>query len=146
MASDPEEFEALYAAHHREILAYCARRLPRNDALDAAADIFTVAWRRFDEIPPGDRALSWLYAVAYRVLGNQWRRRRRWGRLVGRLRGMAQPAVWEDLKPSQIAEVLGISRAAVDQRFHRAKQRLTQQMSSASQTQNATPDRKRGVA
>ncbi|HWL48986.1 MAG TPA: sigma-70 region 4 domain-containing protein [Acidimicrobiia bacterium] len=33
--------------------------------------------------------------------------------------------VWEDLSRAEIAEMLGITRAAVDQRIHRAYQKLS---------------------
>ena len=36
--------------------------------------------------------------------------------------------LWEELPPRAIAEVLGISRAAVDQRYSRAKRRLSQEL------------------
>lgn len=37
-------------------------------------------------------------------------------------------SVWEDLSPKEIASVLGISRAAVDQRYARAKRRLERRL------------------
>jgi RNA polymerase sigma-70 factor (ECF subfamily) len=37
--------------------------------------------------------------------------------------------LWEELPPADIAVVLGISRAAVDQRYSRAKRRLARQLS-----------------
>lgn len=157
-------FEALYAAHHRSVLAYCARRAPRWDAWDAAAEVFLVAWRRIDAVPPGDQALPWLLGVAYRVLSNQRRstaRRQRlaeravssgiapqWpdemvvqgeeaeevSRALRRLRPIDQEILrlshWEELSPSQIAEVLHLSRAAVDQRLSRAKRRLAGELDS----------------
>jgi RNA polymerase sigma-70 factor (ECF subfamily) len=42
-------------------------------------------------------------------------------------REMLSPAAWEGLPHREIAEILGCSIAAVDQRLHRAKQRLTKQ-------------------
>lgn len=39
-------------------------------------------------------------------------------------REVVQLTIWEELTPSQIAEVLGISRQAVDQRYSRAKRRI----------------------
>ena len=42
-------------------------------------------------------------------------------------REILQLAGWEELAHSEIAEVLGISVAAVDQRFHRAKKRLARE-------------------
>lgn len=82
-------FDDLYRAHHREILAYFVRRIPRPDAEDAAADVFTVAWRRFDQIPEGDAAVSWLFGVAHKTLSNHRRSWRRAVRLRGRLAGLA---------------------------------------------------------
>lgn len=87
-------FEALYAANHRRVLAYCARRASRADAWDAAAEVFAIAWRRIDEVPRDDMALPWLFAVAYRVISNQRRsqeRRRRLNERVARLPVDAAP-------------------------------------------------------
>ena len=65
--------ERLFWAHHRAVLAYCARRVGRSDAWDAASEVFIVAWKRLDEVPAGDDARPWLLAVAHRVLANQRR-------------------------------------------------------------------------
>lgn len=46
-------------------------------------------WRRIDDVPPGDDALAWLYRVAYRVIGHQWRSGSRRLRLQRRLRSVA---------------------------------------------------------
>jgi RNA polymerase sigma-70 factor (ECF subfamily) len=43
-------------------------------------------------------------------------------------REIVQLALWEELSPSEIATVLGISRDAVDQRFYRAKKRLARRL------------------
>lgn len=82
-------FDALYRAHHQEILAYFIRRIPRPDAEDAAAEVFTIAWRRLSEVPQGEQVLAWLYGVAHKVLSNHWRTRGRIRRLTGRLGGLA---------------------------------------------------------
>ncbi len=77
-ATDPGlRFDPLFHAHYDAIYRYCVRRLGRSDAEDAAADVFAVAWRRLDEMPPGDRGRAWLFGVAHRVVGNQYRSRRR---------------------------------------------------------------------
>lgn len=49
-------------------------------------------------------------------------------RLSRRDQEIVQLAMWEELSASDIATVLGISRAAVDQRFTRAKKRLARQL------------------
>jgi RNA polymerase sigma-70 factor (ECF subfamily) len=52
---------------------------------DAVADTFLTVWRRIDEVPAGEDALVWLYGVAFRVIGHQWRSSARRGRLQDRL-------------------------------------------------------------
>lgn len=79
-------FEALYAAHGRRVLAYALRRVNQPaDAADVVADVFVVAWRRIEAVPPGDEARLWLYGVARRVLANHRRGDRRRSRLGRRL-------------------------------------------------------------
>lgn len=82
-------FDLLFRTHYDAIYRYCARRLGGSDAEDAAADVFAVAWRRLDLMPPGDSARAWLYGVAYRVVANQYRSRRRRTGLRTRLQGLA---------------------------------------------------------
>lgn len=82
--STDERFRNLYAAHHKELHAYCLRRLPVEDANEAASEIFLVAWRRFEDVPKGDEALLWLYGVARNVVRNWQRSGRRQLRLVAK--------------------------------------------------------------
>ena len=87
MSTPPDEssFRRLYDRHHPDVLAYFARRIGRDDAQDAAVEVFSVAWRRMDAVPAGDEAILWLYGVAHGVLRNRRRSTRRLGRLVARL-------------------------------------------------------------
>jgi RNA polymerase sigma factor (sigma-70 family) len=90
MEADRERrFRCLYEAHHRAVYAYFKRRIDSESARDGAVETFLVAWRRLDEVPGGERELPWLYGVARRVLANQRRARKRSGRLINRLAGMA---------------------------------------------------------
>jgi RNA polymerase sigma-70 factor, ECF subfamily len=80
-------FAALYQAYYRPILAYAVRRVEAaEDAADVVADVFTIAWRRIDELPDGPADRLWLYGVAQRVVAGRRRSARRLGRLVARLR------------------------------------------------------------
>lgn len=148
-------FRRLYAEHGREILAYALRRAgDPEDAADVAAETFLVAWRRLEDVPPGEQARLWLYGVARRALANQRRGERRRERLGERLRAELTPALpeppvlpgpdvlaalerlgledrevlrlsaWEELSPSELATVLGISAVAARSRLHRARRRL----------------------
>lgn len=91
LRSDPDEpgaearYRRMYDAHHRAILAYCLRRVSSADAQDATSEVFTIAWRRLDEVPVDDKQRPWLYGVAYRVLSHQCRAAGRRSRLTDRL-------------------------------------------------------------
>ena len=80
-----ERFEALYRAHSLDVLGYCARRTSREEAKDAASEVFVVALRKIDDVPDGDRALPWLYTVAKNVIYNHDRSSRRRLRLAAKV-------------------------------------------------------------
>ena len=149
-----ERFEALFAAHSSDVVAYCGWRAgSATDAQDAVAEVFLTAWRRLDEVPEGDGAQVWLYATARRVLANQRRSMRRRLALHERLAGEADArpeaheprdelvhealrrlrardrevlllSEWEGLTPAQIAEVVGCSPVTARGRLHRARRRF----------------------
>lgn len=70
-------FDRLFDDYHQAIYRYCVRRLGRVDADDASAEVFAVAWRRIDDVPEDEATRAWLFGVAYRVVGNQFRSARR---------------------------------------------------------------------
>jgi len=76
-AARDRRFTDIYVAHYADILGYLLRRSTSEDARDTASEVFTVVWRRLDEIPTDVPALPWLYGVAARVLANQRRGNRR---------------------------------------------------------------------
>jgi RNA polymerase sigma-70 factor (ECF subfamily) len=91
-----DRFQALYEDNYHRVLGYALRRVDRDDAADVVAETFLVAWRRLDELPPGEQARLWLYGTARRVLANQQRAQRRRDRLTERIR--AEPA--EQVQPA----------------------------------------------
>jgi RNA polymerase sigma-70 factor (ECF subfamily) len=84
--SPSEHFDRLYAEHAPAVLAYFERRLPREEAHDASAELFTVVWRRIDRVPL-TAPLPWLFASARHVLANHRRSMRRRRSLVERVIG-----------------------------------------------------------
>jgi RNA polymerase sigma factor (sigma-70 family) len=86
------DFEQLYADNWRAVLAYALRRVPERDATDVMADVFTIAWRRRDDVPDGPQARLWLYGVARGVVANQLRGELRRARLGESLRSAVQHA------------------------------------------------------
>ncbi len=80
------ELARVVATYRQALLRYALRRLEdRSAAEDLVAETFVVAWRRFDEIPPREQELFWLYGIAGRVLSNSLRGHRRSLRLEMRL-------------------------------------------------------------
>ncbi|MDP9494019.1 MAG: sigma-70 family RNA polymerase sigma factor [Actinomycetota bacterium] len=98
-------FDPLFQAHYDAIYRYCVRRLGRSDAEDAAADVFAVAWRRIDELPPDDKSRAWLFGVAHKVVGNQYRSRSRRSRLSTRLDATATDGGRTESDPGPSDEV-----------------------------------------
>jgi len=81
----PAEFERLYTARYAEIAGYVRRRVAEADADDVIAHVFTVAWRKFEQVPspPDDRL--WLFGVARNSVAEHDRSRQRRLRLHVRL-------------------------------------------------------------
>ncbi|MGI9648142.1 MAG: RNA polymerase sigma factor [Acidimicrobiia bacterium] len=82
-------FERFYREYANTVYSYCLRRVSAEEAKDAMADVFVVAWRRWGAVPEGDAAIAWLYGVARNVLRERRRSVRRRGRLVEKV--AAQP-------------------------------------------------------
>lgn len=79
-------FSRVYREQGQAVLAYALRRVEdREDAADVVAETFLIAWRRLGEVPSGEEARLWLYAVARRVIANLRRTERRRTRLGRRL-------------------------------------------------------------
>lgn len=72
----PGAFEAIVRAHQDRVYGFCARMLSdREEALDAAQDVFLSAWRNLEGFR-GDAALStWLLKIAANRCLNAIRRR-----------------------------------------------------------------------
>jgi RNA polymerase sigma factor (sigma-70 family) len=148
------DFEATYRRTYPRVLAYARSVASPEDADDAVAEAYAIAWRRQRDIPRGAE-LGWLIGVTRRVLANARRSGRRAGALHalldiqprapapdpadrvedGELRAallslspLDREAVlltaWFDLSSADAAQALGISPAAFRMRAARARRRL----------------------
>jgi len=155
MATREARFEELFARTRSALMGYAVRRVgDPADAADVVAETYLVAWRRLDEVPPGEETRLWLFGVARRVLANHQRGERRrlaladrlredlsgWspepssreadavGRAMRRLsaddRELLTLVAWEGLSRDEVAVALGVTRAVVRLRLHRARGRL----------------------
>ena len=148
------DFEALYRTTFPRVLAYARSVASPEDADDAVAEAYAIAWRRQRDIPRSAE-LGWLIGVTRRVLANTRRSRRRAGALHALLNLQPQapgpdPAervedgelrsallalspldreavlltAWFDLSSADAAQALGITPAAFRMRAARTRRRL----------------------
>jgi RNA polymerase sigma-70 factor (ECF subfamily) len=149
-----QRFEAIFAAHYRDVHRYALRRADPAVAEEVANEAFEICWRRLEHVP--DPPLPWLYATAGKVLANHRRAAARHARRA--TAAAAEPAVtsrdpaerfaerdavlrafsalgerdrealrlvaWEGLSLPDAARAAGVSRAAFAMRRHRARRRL----------------------
>jgi RNA polymerase sigma-70 factor (ECF subfamily) len=102
-------FEALAAEVTEPVRRFLARRADPDTADDALADTLLVLWRRLDDVPDGDEALPWTYAVARHALANAQRGVRRQGRLARRITVVDPPSEAAPAEPEpddRVAAVL----------------------------------------
>lgn len=147
-------FTGVVREHSSALVKYFARRGPRQDAEDLAADVFATAWRRRDDVPR-EAVLPWLYRTAGFTLANH--RRKLVDLPVDEVPESGEPRVsddpelsalfddelrgallsvsdrdrrilllhaWEGLDGEELAQVLGISRSGADAALSRARKRL----------------------
>lgn len=77
-------FERVWRDEMPRIFNYAARHVGASDAHDVAAETFTIAWRRWDDIT--DPPFAWLLGVARHVVSNHVRTLQRGRRLDDRVR------------------------------------------------------------
>jgi RNA polymerase sigma-70 factor (ECF subfamily) len=159
-----DRFEQLVNEIADPIRRYALRRTDPDTADDVLADTLLVVWRRLDEIPPDGRLpWCYAVAKKSLANLNRGSRRQRnlvarivrldpptdvvdtpelpdaqVHRALSTLRAEDQEllrlSAWEDLTPSEIAIVLGLTPNAVRIRLHRARRRF------AAALDNETPD------
>jgi RNA polymerase sigma-70 factor (ECF subfamily) len=153
---DQRRCEQLYRAHADQVHAYARRRSDPQTADEVVAEVFLVAWRRLEAVPPDP--LPWLLGVARKTLANHRRATSRAAALNQRIeRNLVAPAghaggdhavlaalatldprdqevllliAWEGLRQEEVGTVLGVSRPAVATRLHRARKRLAEALTA----------------
>ena len=157
-SEDVAWFTDIVREHSTALVRYFARRGPRQDAEDLAADVFATAWRRRADVPR-EAVLPWLYRTAGFVVANHRRKgrpipvsdvpdeidsddpavravqeervREVLGALSARDREVLLLNAWEGLTGDGLAQVLGISRGGADAALSRARARLREVWAAA---------------
>jgi RNA polymerase sigma-70 factor (ECF subfamily) len=147
-------FTAMYDTCRMRVWAYAASRVGSQLADEIVSETFTVAWRRFSEMPIS--TLPWLLGVARNVIRDSVRADRRRDSLQAELhiwagesdgdvadgvadriamrRALAELSdadrevltlvAWQGLSPREAARVIGCTAATFRVRLHRARKRL----------------------
>ncbi|HXW78714.1 MAG TPA: sigma-70 family RNA polymerase sigma factor [Acidimicrobiales bacterium] len=107
---DARAFEGFYANHCQAVTSYVRRRAGDAEFGDIVAQVFCVAWRRFDIVPSPPEDRLWLYGVARRIVADHRRSVLRRTKLRQRLAGELAhttdlPASFELLQ-SQVAAAM----------------------------------------
>lgn len=151
-ASPESVFHDLTRLHYAHVVGSALKLArSRNVAEDLAHDAFLRASQKFDQFTPGTNFRAWMQTLLYHAHVDRLRRSRRELSLLPVSPAVAEPPVAEpDLSAAleeqiarlpqkqreamrlellgvpreQIARRLGITRANVDLRLHRAKERL----------------------
>lgn len=160
--TDAQLFREMYQELYPRVLAYAASMVGRQAGEDITSETFTVAWRRWADLP--EARLPWLLGVARNLIRELRRRNVRQYELAaaeGRrlctetddiaievterttvLRALAQLpdadrelltlVAWHGLDRAGAARVLNCSTATLSVRLHRARRRLTRAMAANS--------------
>jgi RNA polymerase sigma factor (sigma-70 family) len=149
-------FEDFFRENYQRLFQYVARRVPNEYVDDVVAASFVVAWRKFDQAT--NPSLPWLFRIASYEVSNHRRSLRKWNNVIsievvgeysttsatsdingteisaalGRLSDVDQEILrlihWDSLTRAEAAEVLRLTPNATNVRYHRALQRLQDQM------------------
>jgi RNA polymerase sigma-70 factor (ECF subfamily) len=142
-------FIALYKDSYPRIHKYVLRRVDDAElAQELAADVFRVAWQKWDGTDSTE--IPWLFTVARNLIGNAYRGRDRQRALHEKLmvssvegswadsdnisvedammalrekdRDILQLAYWDELSIAEIAQVLNCTKPSAKVRLHRARE------------------------
>lgn len=157
---DAARFRALYREAYAPVRRWAHHRgLGAADADDVVAEVFTIAWRRFADIP-ADAPVPWLFGVARNVVRNHRRAAGRRAALAQRVAPVS-PApppddpsddalllaalatlhdddqeilrlvAWDEVAVADLGLALGCSSGAARVRLHRARRRFADAVTRA---------------
>lgn len=148
--SDTGSFETFYRDHYEAVSKYVERRLSLSVHDEVVADVFVIAWRKYDRV--SNPSLPWLYRIASYEVAHERRRVARlpqfaplndqstsdgyahlnvtgvataFGQLSANDAELLRLIHWDGLSRADAAEALGCSIGTLNVRYHRAFNRLS---------------------
>ena len=101
VADEADRFTAVYDSCRQRVWAYVLSRGGREVAEEVVSETFTVAWRRFGDLP--EEPLPWLLAVARNILRDTLRTQARREAFAAEAVQWTQPDISGDIG-DQVAE------------------------------------------
>jgi RNA polymerase sigma factor (sigma-70 family) len=106
-----QRFHDFYKERFRDVSGFVRRRVGASDAADVIAQVFAVAWRRFEQIPQPPEDRLWLFGVARRAVADHRRSGLRRFRLHERLFEQIRPSSFHgDVDPLLAQVEIAIAR------------------------------------
>lgn len=171
---DAERLTSLYQETREDVLAFLLRRCATaEDAADALAETYRVAWEKRQRIPAGPQARPWLFGVARNAARERRRSSERHATATRALALAAERAYGETtpetgaldaalgtlsaldreivmmlsadgLSSIEVGSILGLSPTAIRSRAHRARQRLRTYLTAAEADDGPSAPHRRG--
>jgi RNA polymerase sigma-70 factor (ECF subfamily) len=112
-AEEALDFDAVYAREFDFVYRVVSRLARSNDVDDLVQEVFVVVHRRLSEFRGDAQLTTWLFRIAYRVVGAHVRRERLRSRLTGWL-VEAAAAVGGPPAPAELMSDVRVVRAALE--------------------------------
>lgn len=142
-----QDLSAAIGRFGQPLLRYCHHILcDYHDAQDAVQTTFLKAWEHRGGFRAGSSLQAWLYRLAYTTCVDMLRRRKRWlppppvqregdgyigpelraalQSLTAEERGLVYGRVMEERSYEELAQIYGVSPAALRKRYERARKKL----------------------
>ena len=168
-ADDTERLTSLYQETRQDLFAFLLRRCATaEDAADALAETYRVAWEKRQRIPAGPQARPWLFGVARNAAREKRRSSERHATAkralalaaeraygtttpetdaldtaLGTLSALDREIVMmlsaDGLSSMEVGSILGLSPTAIRSRAHRARHKLRAHLSAVESDDDPLP-------
>src|SRR5262245_42435105 len=108
---DALTFDDVYEAHFEYVYRVIVRLAGRTHAEDLTQEVFAVVHRRLDEFEGRAKLTTWLFQIAYRVVGAHMRRERLRRLVAATLPIVDAPPVHDEIPLERAEQSIALARA-----------------------------------